>query len=86
MQSSGKCLLLLFFLAPNLSPRGPVRGQEIAPGYTIRGEVTDAQGAPVNLTGRSEIRVFSTEGIRTQQGGADGRFAIRNLPPGEYEI
>ncbi|HET9402008.1 MAG TPA: carboxypeptidase-like regulatory domain-containing protein [Candidatus Acidoferrales bacterium] len=79
-------ILLAVLRVSTFSAPNPVHGQEIAPTYTIRGEVTDVQGAPVNLTGRSEIRVFSIEAIRTQQGGADGKFAIGNLPPGDYEI
>lgn len=85
-RAAGKLLVPAVFLVTTFSAASRVRGQEIAPTYTIRGTVTDVQGVALDLSKRAEIRVFSIEGIRTQHGGADGKFAIGNLPAGDYEI
>ena len=59
---------------------------QIAPAFTIRGRVTDAQGVPIALDSRAQLRLFSADGIRSGQGTQDGKFVIGDLPRGDYEL
>ena len=56
---------------------------EIAPGYSVDGEVVDERGAPVSgavvLMARDQIGWL---GLPVARSGADGRFRIRAAPPG----
>ena len=59
---------------------------QLAPAFTIRGRVTDAQGVPIAMDSRAQLRLFSADGIRSGQGTQDGKFVIGDLPRGDYEL
>src|SRR4029453_14812740 len=76
--------LLLAVLLSLLLP-GVARGQSQITTAVIDGAATDATGAA--LPGVTiEARNVDTNFTRTAVTGADGRFALLQLPPGRYKV
>ena len=62
----------------------PVAAQQ-SPTGTIRGSVTDPQGAVIQ-NGSITVTNKSTGEVRTANTGGDGVYAVSTLLPGEYEV
>lgn len=86
MKRTVAALSLILLLAHPLSGPAPTAQEEEAPqaaSGTIRGTLVDANGQP--LVGY-KIQVVDTKGTIFESGltGADGKYEIVDLPPGQY--
>src|SRR2546423_10799640 len=54
-------------------------------GSTLQGKVIDSSGLPVSKA-RISIRNLQANTAQALLSERDGRYALRNIPPGEYEI
>jgi len=73
--------------AAPLAPEEAALQQDTAAATSLSGTVLDAAGKTVPETVVDIVRIDAPGGPKPQvRTGADGRFEMRGLPPGEYEV